>query len=360
MLNEDAFQNQFIAQLLHAEAPSFARAAAELLASQHPALAARYAPQPVLRWSAGFEGRIHDLAAAIEARRPELFSAQVAWAKVSFLARSVPLDDLRVSLTTLEKALLPNVPEDDRALVRGYLQRALSDLHTAPSEPPAVLTANLPHGVIASRFLVAVLEGSRRRACDAIVNAAASGVSVKDMYRHVFTPVLSEVGRLWHMGEITVADEHFASATTMLAMSLLYPSMPREPENGRTFAAVAVEGNTHEIGVRMVADWFEMAGWRAIHLGASLPAEDVVAAVRDFKVDVVGLSATLHTQLREMTDVISAIRATEPLRHVRIIVGGSALAQCPGLWKELGADGYAPDAERAVQVAASLPPFTAA
>lgn len=353
--NADEFQCRFVSELLLAESSDLAAAAARQLLEQCPDIAHRYRPQPALKWRPALECRIHELAAAIAAQRPEVFTGQVGWAKFAFCARQVPVEDLSESLRVLDEVVVPRMPPEDRALVRGYLLIAMRDIENAPSRPTEVLTAaSGPHAGIIAEYLVALLEGERMRACRVIGDAAAAGLSVRDIYTDVLTPALREIGRMWLLGDVTVAEEHFATATTLTAMSQLLLGAPGRERNGRTMIAATVEGNTHEVGVRMVADLFELEGWRSIYLGASVPAVDLRSAVIDFGAELVALSAAIPTQLQTLADTISVLRHSDHHTPPKIIVGGCGLTGISDVWERLGADGYASDPEHALRVGSAL------
>ena len=356
----DEFQCQFVAQLLCSEAPDLAACTARHMMSCCPELSDRYRPLAAKKWQLALEGRIAELAAAIGTRRPELFSAQLCLAKAAFTARRVPLDDLLKSLHAMEAVLIPRVPPEDRALVRSYLLRAQRDIGRAPEAPPPFLTTTAAHARLTSSYLVAVLEGNRRQACTVLTDAARAGLDVRTIYTQVLTPALHELGRLWLLDEISVVEEHFATATTITAMSQLLGMATCEPHNGKTLVAAAIEGNQHEVGLRMVTDLFEMQGWRTVYLGANVPSADLPEAVADFGADLVALSISLAVHLRPAADLIKCLRSCCEGRPPKILVGGMAFSGVPGLWEDLGADGYAPNAAGAVAVGTSLCTVTGA
>ena len=114
----------------------------------------------------------------------------------------------------------------------------------------------------------------------------------------------------------------------------------------------SVSGNLHDIGARIVADHFEMEGWRSLFLGANTPVGDLVQAVEDFEPDLVALSVGLASHVRATAETIAALRERFPDRP--ILVGGRPFELVPDLWKDVGADGCAADAAAAVQVGARL------
>lgn len=346
-------ESQFLGELLRASAGEIAHRTARRLEGMAPKVYQRYAPMPADRWRTHFLGRVHDLAAAISVEAPEIFAQQIAWAKIAFKARGLPMDDIRQSLVALMDVLEAELPVEDRAQAAAYILRGLSEIDRADDGPPTNLTVSTPQGDLAARYLLAVLEGDRHRASTLVVDAVRQGrLTAPDAYLRVITPVQRELGRMWHLGEISVAEEHFATATTQLTLSMLYPFLPRRGPRNLTVIAASVEGNVHDLGVRMVADFFEMDGWKTIYLGANVPPEDLAVAAAHFSADLVAVSACLPTQLRAVEDTVLALRRhgfTSP-----ILVGGPAFSLGEGLWRQMGADGYSPCAESAPGVGLKL------
>jgi methanogenic corrinoid protein MtbC1 len=151
-----------------------------------------------------------------------------------------------------------------------------------------------------------------------------------------------------------VADEHYCTAATQLLMSQLYPHIFATAKNGRTLVATCVSGDLHEIGVRMVADFFEMDGWNTFYLGANTPHAGVIATIIERKADVLAISATISYHVDTVRDLISAVRQHPECGHVRILAGGYPFNQDPELWRKIGADGFASDAQQAIVLADRL------
>ncbi|MHC4446253.1 MAG: cobalamin B12-binding domain-containing protein [Planctomycetota bacterium] len=118
--------------------------------------------------------------------------------------------------------------------------------------------------------------------------------------------------------------------------------------------ATAVSGDLHALGVRMVAEFFEMDGWDVMYLGANTPGPDIVRALSDHTADLLAVSATSFLNLRQVGELIDAVRSDPGLAGVRIIVGGAPFNLVPDLWDELGADASAASAPDAVETANRL------
>ncbi|MBC8451528.1 MAG: cobalamin B12-binding domain-containing protein [Planctomycetes bacterium] len=204
-----------------------------------------------------------------------------------------------------------------------------------------------PQAGLAQAFLSAVLEGSRSRAEGLVLDALDTGVGVGELHTHVVTKVQMELGRRWQIGESHVGEEHFSSRIVEDVLAQLRGRMPRAPENDQCVLLASVSGNLHDIGPRLVADHFEMSGWRTVFLGANMPSADLVRAARKFEPRLIALSVGQATNLRSAADTIAALRSELP--DLVVLVGGAPFAAVDGLWKDLGADGFATDAADAVE-----------
>ena len=110
--------------------------------------------------------------------------------------------------------------------------------------------------ITADQYLEKLLQKDRYGAEALIKEILAGGVSIKDVYLKVFQPVQWEIGRLWQINKITVAMEHYCTAATQFIMSRLYEYIFSTEKNGLSFVATSVSNELHELGIRMVSDFF--------------------------------------------------------------------------------------------------------
>lgn len=356
--------NSFAAELLKQGASGIAALTVERMFVQRPGLAKQYQPNPAMKWRDNVAARLNYLAAAVAAGRPTIFAQQTTWDNIAHSARggAVGCDDLRTSLQCLREVLLQELPPQASNPVLKCLDEGILSLDTVPQDVPSLLNVQSPHGRLGAEYLLAILEGDRYLACSLILKAFQSSgpdhMSIDDIYIRILTPVQQELGRMWHLNESTVAEEHFATATTHTVMSALYPHLPRKPRNGKVALAASVETNAHDIGVRMVADYLEMDGWKAVYLGQNVPSQDLARSVTDFNCDLIALSASLVTHLPFLAETIKQIRAhaAHERQQVKVLVGGSAFCmdESGTLPHELGADGFASSVVDVVCVANRL------
>jgi signal transduction histidine kinase len=201
-----------------------------------------------------------------------------------------------------------------------------------------------------SSILDALLAHDLPRA-DAEVRTIVKAHGLAGAYR-ALRDILYEVGAQWEAGTTTVAQEHYCTAAVQRIMVRLHGEVFQTVPSGRSLLAASVGGNQHSVGIRMIADLFELQGWSTMCLGADNPSDTIVATVAQTRFDVLAISAALETHLPEVATLIRCARAADP--RIRVLVGGLAFASTPGLWQRLGADGYAHDPEAAVAEAERL------
>lgn len=198
-------------------------------------------------------------------------------------------------------------------------------------------------------YMAALRTGDRRRALSIAQGALQDGLDIRDLYIDVFQPAMHEVGRLWETNQMTVAQEHLATAITQSVMAQLYAHVFARTARGLTMIATCIGGELHELGIRMVADFFEMDGWDVYYLGANVPSADVVRMIDEHTADLLAISVTLSSHVLQARELIQAVRGSRRGAQVKIMVGGQPFNRAPDLCAQIGADFTAPNAREAVR-----------
>ena len=209
---------------------------------------------------------------------------------------------------------------------------------------------------LAQEYLRVLLAKGRQPAWELIREAHAGGTGIRTLYVEVCAPMLREAGRRWASGELSVGDEHLASEATLQVMARLRalqgPGVVAQ--EARRCVVLAVGGETHLIGARMVGDFLEMAGWEVRFPGGNLSLHHAREVLLDRPPDILAISITIAQHLNAAEDLIRMARAEKGLKGMKILVGGQAFAGRPDAWKDMGADALAQNAEDAVDAAARL------
>ena len=199
-------------------------------------------------------------------------------------------------------------------------------------------------------FLAALVAGDRRRALAVVTAARASSADVRTLYLDVFQPALREVGRLWQENEMTIAQEHLATAITEIAMAKLQGEAALLPPRGDlTLIAACADSELHAVGLRMVCDLLEHQGWDVTYLGASVPQEGLARMVHERRPAVVAISASTAPYVPQIRAMIAAVRDREG-DSPYLLVGGRPFLDDETLAHAIGADSTARDAGEAVRM----------
>lgn len=319
--------------------------------SRNPRLIVRYGPGGRGKSRRDAAWHLAFLADAVDVGSQAVFNDYIAWAKVLLLHMGVLAEDLDQHLGCMADVLGERMPPPVAAPAVAMIEGARSVLPAMPVTAPSGLDPRHRLEPLVREYVRALLGGYRQAAGRLVFDAAARGASVRELYLQVFQPALREVGRLWQLHKISVAQEHFCSAATQVVMSQLLPRSLPSPRRGHAVVVVCVAGDLHEVGARMVADFFAMAGWDAYFCGANTPHEDVVESVAGRAAEVLAVSASMGCHLHEVQELLGRMRADPRCATLPVIVGGHPFAIEPDLWRTVGADGTAADAEAAVPLA---------
>jgi len=343
-----------VSDTLTARRAALAQAIAENELARRPELEQRYGP--AVREKAQQDAGYHlaFLATAVRTETPALFADYIAWVKVLLVHRGLRAEDIAFHFECLNDVLCRSLAGEPGALACGFVAAALQRLPDLPEDLPCFIDESRPKGPLGRQYLETLLRGDRRAAARLILDAVAGGTSLGEVYSEVFQPSQYEVGRLWQTNRIGVGHEHYCTAATQLVMSQLYPQVFAGERRGGTLVATCAADDLHEIGVRMVADLFEMEGWTTHYLGANTPVASVVQMVTERRADVLAVSATIAYHLPAIEALIAAVRNAPACRDVKILVGGYPFNVDPDLWKKVGADGSARTAQDAIALANEL------
>jgi MerR family transcriptional regulator, light-induced transcriptional regulator len=323
---------------------AFAERAVRRFWLRQPRVAARYGDKGRQRCVEDMLYTLVYLEAATATGSKELFRDYITWLRSIFICFNIDVDDLTGTLETLQEIFI----ERGDAIQSEYLEDSLRLMDSMEDVPASRLREDNPLKPMAEDYLKRLLAQDQSGATDLIFNAADAGIPIPNLYMNVLQPTLHEVGRLWQTNRISIPQEHYFTAATKTIMSQLYPYLIQRRSNGRHLIATCIDGELHEIGIRMVCDVFTMNGWEAAYLGASVPVSEIVTLVAIEKPEILALSITIAPNLPKAAALIGAIRENPECAGTRIIVGGYPFNSCPGLWRRIGADACATDAVAAM------------
>lgn len=176
--------------------------------------------------------------------------------------------------------------------------------------------------VFVDRYLTGALNGDMRLVDDVVDDCYRTSGNVLDVYFGLIANVQQRIGEMWHDGEINVAQEHLSTEITLNQMERLRARIPIAEMNGFSVIVTTVEGESHFIGARMIADLLQSVGWEVHYLGPGTPRHSLVEYVDKKNIDLVLLSFTRDEALSELQETIGSLRQFDS--SMPVIVGGGA------------------------------------
>lgn len=199
----------------------------------------------------------------------------------------------------------------------------------------------------------ALKAGNAPKVKELVEAAVAEGVDPADIVNNGLIVGMSEIGELFKRNEVYVPEVLIAARAMHAGMNVVKPLLA---EKGNiTIGKVVigtVKGDLHDIGKNLVSMMLEGAGFEVIDLGIDVSPEKFIDAVKNTGAQILGMSALLTTTMPSMRDTIEAIKAAGLRDSVKIMIGGAPVTQ--NFADEIGADGYAPDAASAADLAKQL------
>ena len=206
---------------------------------------------------------------------------------------------------------------------------------------------------VIKEIYTSILEGSQKVTVVKVQEALDKGINPGVILNDGMVAAMAEVGRLFEEGEYYVPEMLIAARAMQNGLAVLKPHLASAnvKSQGKVVAGT-VKGDLHDIGKNLVCMMLEGAAFEIVDLGSDVTPEKFVEAVRSTGADVICMSALLTTTMPNMKNTIEALKAAGLRDKVKVMVGGAPLTDQYA--REIGADGYAADASRAVALAKGL------
>jgi len=186
-----------------------------------------------------------------------------------------------------------------------------------------------------------------------VQDALDAGISPEVILNESMVSAMDEVGALFEAGEYFVPEMLIAAHTMQTGLAILKPLLIEDGvEPSGSIVIGTVQGDLHDIGKNLVAMMLEGGGFEVFDLGTDVSPDAFLEAIREHSPNLVGLSALLTTTMQKMRETISVIEESGLRDQVKIIVGGAPVTEA--FATEIGAEGYASDASKAVSLAKDL------
>jgi 5-methyltetrahydrofolate--homocysteine methyltransferase len=198
-----------------------------------------------------------------------------------------------------------------------------------------------------------VITGDVARVAELTKKAIDEGAAPTDVINQGLIMGMGVVGARFKAGEMFVPEVLMAARAMNAGLEIVKPLLTEGdiPSIGKVVIGT-VKGDLHDIGKNLVAMMMESGGFSVVNLGVDIPPEKFTTAIREHKPQIVALSALLTTTMLAMKDTIEVLKEEGLRDSVKVIIGGAPVTQ--QFANEIGADGYAPDAASATDLAKRL------
>ena len=199
----------------------------------------------------------------------------------------------------------------------------------------------------------AIIEGDISKVTERTQRAVAEGVSPREIIDKGLTPGMDVVGKHFKEGDMFIPEVLLSARAMHAGLTILKPLLAASDSStiGRVVLGT-IQGDIHDIGKSLVSTMLEGAGFEVTDLGVDVPQQRFAEVAVAKKANLVGMSALLTTTMVNMKGVIDRLEEAGVRRQVKIIIGGAPVTQ--DFANRIGADGYAPDAARAVDLVRRL------
>lgn len=198
----------------------------------------------------------------------------------------------------------------------------------------------------------AVLDGNTQGARQFVNEAVAAGIPVGSILNEGLIAGMNEVGELFRDGEMFVPEVLVSAKALQAGIDIIRPALVEAGiETAGTILTVTVEGDLHDIGIKLVGMMLEGGGFEVVNMGVDRPAKEIIAKIKEIRPNILGMSAMLTTTMANMKDVIDALQEEGLADGLKIMIGGAPTS--PLYAEKIGAF-YSADASDAVVVAKRL------
>ncbi len=185
--------------------------------------------------------------------------------------------------------------------------------------------------------------------------ALKQGIGPLEILDITITPLLKSMGESFEKGEVYLIELMAVARTVEASMKVLQPALEKSGQGPKYQGKIVIgtiEGDIHDIGKNIVGSLLRAAGFKVIDLGKDVPLKEFVEVAEKENADIIGVSALLTTTMQKQRDLIRMLEDRGVRDRIRVMIGGAPSSES---WaKEIGADGFAPDATEAAKLARRL------
>lgn len=292
-----------------------------------------------------FQHHLKFLLSAMVTATPEMFVEYAQWLKRVLESRQLSVQHPIDSFSLMLKFICKRIDDVDQRIASEVINSGLQALQQNDSGPDYYQQPGEMIMATSQDYTKGLVEGNRKQSEQMIQQLIKQGTSLIDIEVGMVQPAMYEIGRLWQENRISVAQEHLATAISQNALARAFATADFEDPVDRSAICACIEGNHHSLGLRMIADAYEISGWDVTFLGADTPSSSIISQVDSERPDVLALSISLPHQVLALKQLVEQLRSDMGAATPAIVVGGLAFNNHQSLSSRLEVDNWYLDAK---------------
>lgn len=198
------------------------------------------------------------------------------------------------------------------------------------------------------RYLSHLLDGERRQARSLLIEAKAQGLSPTDLLLDVIWVCMERISELFRSDSIGFVAEHQATRISRSLADQIQLELSQVDPTGQRAIVCCSDQEGHELGAQIMADLFEADGWDVRFIGSGVPMDELIQLVGSFQPGLLIYFGTEPGGIPEIRRTLQMLHRISASPDTGVLTCGGIFNRAEGLWIEVGADAFAPDARSAL------------
>ncbi len=216
----------------------------------------------------------------------------------------------------------------------------------------------MPSTKLLDRFMEPLLAGKRHECRQVLSEAMKEIAEPTGVYHRLIWPAMERIDALYREDRINLATEHMATRISRSLVDQLQAHLQPRPKNGKRVVIMCADGEPEELGAQICADLFEADGWDVYFVGGGVPNDEILAITGQLRPDILLIFGTRPQGIPGVRKLIDMIREVDAHPAMNIMISGGVFNRASGLWQEVNADLFAPNAQKALDIANEAKPRT--
>lgn len=197
-------------------------------------------------------------------------------------------------------------------------------------------------------YFEALLEGDRAKCRGLLRKAHKDGISAVDLLLEVIWGCMDKLAQLFREDRIDFVAEHIATRINRSLADQIQADLPMAEATGQRLIVTCSDAQGHELGAQIISDLFEADGWEVRFVGSGVPVDELVQLVGRIQPDLLIYFGTQAAGIPEVRRTLLVLHRIGASPHTAVLAVGGVFNRAEGLWIEVGADDFAPDARLAL------------